>query len=247
VARSTFYNGEFKLNVGRMVGGYSHLTTVNKVEPTQAEYRIARTPIPLFSGRYTNLILQKEEVSYLFDFFSARQGTQQGFKIRNPFDYRMSAMPEGMLDFDPTTWTIGGIMEADGVNVTEIHLAKIYVSQGYATKKPIFFADGTVRLFKNGVYQQDLVIDESGAAVYVGNTSGLSIECKFFIPVWFDANQLPAVLLDRGKYKVTDIPIREKLYQQIISPLVSTSGQVTINIGVANSGLVTIGVLEFYD
>jgi hypothetical protein len=112
---------------------------------------------------------------------------------------------------------MGGVMEADGLQVTECHLAKIYYSHGYKNKKPIYYLIGSAKLYRYGVFLQNITIDETGKFSYAGNTTGLSVAGEFYIPVWLDLDKMAAVMTGRDEegrliYNIPDLPLIERIY-----------------------------------
>jgi hypothetical protein len=212
-----FTQEELKYINGGIVGGQYFQTLIQAIAVSGTEKRFNIFSVPLFRGQLTNLSLNEHELSYLQDFFIRRRATQQGFRWRNPIDYKATHYKEGVLDIDPDTWTIGGVMEPSGAMAINLTPAKIYVSKGLTTKKPLYLARGSeVKLYEAGLYTRTAVTNENGTFSYVGDPSTLSIEVEFDTPIWFTQNEWPTVIQgvdgdEEGLFKISTISIEERL------------------------------------
>ena len=216
-----FHNEEFIPPSGGVAGTFSAKSVIQQESLGLSEFRISLRAFPLFSGRLTNLSLNRDEMEYVAQFFASKQGKGIGFRWKNPADYKVTALKRGNLEKDPDTWTIGGVMETSPSSIFRAHAAKIYASHGYEVKKPIRFArQGTGRLYRDGVYVRDIAIDSDGSFDLLGSTTGVSIETEYDTLVHFDINELPGALVRLNEedgtmtFDLPDIPIVEKMFPE---------------------------------
>jgi hypothetical protein len=212
-----FTQEELRYVNGGIIGGQYFQTLIQTIATSATEKRFNTFSVPLFRGQLTNLSLNEHELSYLQDFFIRRKGTQQGFWWRNPIDYKVTPYKEGVLDIDPDTWTIGGVMEPSGIVTEYVTPAKVYASKGFITKKPIYLKEGSeVRLYEAGLYVRTALTNENGTFTYFGDPIALSLQVEFDTPTWFTQNEWPTVIQgvdgdEEGLFKISTISIEERL------------------------------------
>jgi hypothetical protein len=215
-----FSQEEFIHTNGQIVGGQYFQTLIQTEALTNKETRYVTYHIPLFRGQISDLIVNYHQMQYLKSFFNRRKGTQQGFRWRNPIDYKVTSEKIGWLHENPDTWTMGGVMEPPGTVAQYVTPAKIYASNGYITKKPLFLICGpTVKIYESGVYVSDAPLTANGRILYNGTPDNLSISAEFDTPTWFTSNEWPSALqaIDndgQGQYKISQIGLEERLTRQ---------------------------------
>lgn len=210
---------------GSITGGQYFETLIQTIAVTTKEKRFNTYSVPLFTGQFSELELEEDRMIYLHDFFVRRKGVEQGFLWKNPIDYTATHYREGVLDVDPGTYTVGGVMELPGQFLDKVTPAKIYVSDGFVTKKPIPFPIGqTVDLYEAGVYSRSAAVVD-GQIDYYGNPNVLTLKMSFYTPTWFTQNELPSVIQgtgadDDGLYKINNISIKERLvsFKPVLDP-----------------------------
>jgi uncharacterized protein (TIGR02217 family) len=219
VIPATFYNGRLKPVRSRVISGYTFQTSVQISPVDRTENRVSKYPYQLFNGRLTDLSLDRDQLDYFNNFFIARGGSYQAFRWNDPLDNTATWYKRGMLDIDPNTYTVGGAIEPDGINVTEFFPAKIYRSGEYITKRPIHLVNGSVEIYSGGVLVGTAVPNAQGLIPFTGSTTGLTIQTQFDIPVRFGVNEIPNVMkvirsgsLDEVLYKMADIPLLEESF-----------------------------------
>jgi hypothetical protein len=212
-----FSQEELKYIKGGIVGGQYFQTLIQTNGTTFKEKRFNTFHIPLFRGQLTNMSLSEDQMTYFHDFYIRRKGSQQGFRWKNPIDFKVTPYKEGVLDIDPDTWTIGGVMEPSGQLTLEATAAKIYVSKGYVTKKPLYLPRGTtVKIYEAGSFVDERPISIGGKFQYLGDPIALSISLEFDTPTWFTQNELPLVVQgttaeDEGIFRLNTVSIEERL------------------------------------
>jgi uncharacterized protein (TIGR02217 family) len=213
-----FYNGTLKPLNCKVISGSLFNTSIQTLATNRRESRIAKVPYPLFRGRLTDVSLNRDQLDYFNSFFISRGGSYEAFRWNDPVDNKATFFKNGLLDVDPDTYTIGGCMEADGLNVLEFFPAKIYRSRNYTVKRPLHLPIGPVDIYSNGVYVNSVLPDSNGYLSFNGSTTGLSINVKFDIPVRFGINEIPNVIkvitdgdLEEVLYKMADIPLIEQV------------------------------------
>jgi uncharacterized protein (TIGR02217 family) len=215
---NTFSQEELLYMNGGIIGGQYFQTLIQTNATTNREKRFATYEVPLFRGQLTNLLLKEDELKYLRSFFIRRKGMAQGFRWKNPIDYIATHFKEGVLDSDPNTWTVGGVMEESGQYAQLITPAKIYSSHGLVTKKPLFLARESIKLYESGVFSREALSDSNGQILYSGDPINLTLNIKFDTPVWFMSNELPLAIhalteKNEGVYRLSELKIEERLLE----------------------------------
>ena len=152
------------------------------------------------------------DIETVLAFFEARHGPLNGFRWKDPFDWRSAAFGATIA---PTDQTIG---TGDGAEVV-FQLTKTYASgaQSYsrAIKKPV---DGTVRVALDGVEASlgaDYVLDPATGRITFATAPGagaaVTAGFEFDTPVRFDTDQLEINLAAFEAGDIPSIPLVEVL------------------------------------
>ena len=159
------------------------------------EQRIPRSTEYRFRGDFGSLLLNQQEVETLVNFYNARQGRYEGFRIQNPCDYEATAEPK-YLDDNERTYTQGIVYPFPGTN-KEFQLVKAYCSIDRCSYKTITKpVEDTVFAYEDGTklvtgYSVDLA---SGRLVFDSAPAGrITWAGEYDLPVRFDTEELPRV------------------------------------------------------
>ena len=159
------------------------------------EQRIPRSTEYRFRGDFGSLLLNQQEVETLVNFYNARQGRYEGFRIQNPCDYEATAEPR-YLDDNEQTYTQGIVYSIPGTN-KEFQLVKAYCSGNRCSYKTVTKpVEDTVFAYEDGTklvigYSIDLA---SGRLVFDSAPAGeITWAGEYDLPVRFDAEELPRV------------------------------------------------------
>ncbi len=152
-------------------------------------------------------VMKYETAAELIAFFEARGGKLNGFRFRDPLDWKSCAVSQ---DVAATDQVLG---LGDGVE-TVFQLVKAYesaqVSFDRAIQKPVA---GSVRVALDGVQHEAFSVDVATGLVTFAEAPGSGVEVtagfEFDVPVRFDADRLETSLEAFDAVRVGRVPIME--------------------------------------
>ena len=219
---SEFCETRLSLHSFKLIGGYGFETSISKGGFSGYERRVIVNPIPLFRGQITGLVVDECEKNKFFNFFNARRGNLQGFRLHWWADDSTTKDPK---------YTNFGLSFTQGVTFPEIadgstrsfQLCKKYVDGGKYTLKPLFkIVPASISVYINDSLDLNASVNLTTGVVTPSRAlnSGETIthDCQFDLPVRFDIENLPSMFESisspSGKqiYSFEDIPIKEVFY-----------------------------------
>ena len=142
---------------------------------------------------YTNDHRDNQEITA---FFYARRGRAYGFRFRDWSDYHVD-----------NVFAVG-----DGTT-TEFQAAKVYEPGPYAFWRPLTRLVAPVVISIDGVSNGDAVVDINTGKVNfpLAPDAGaqISIKCQFDVPVRFDIDDLPVLMVTQDLSQIQGVPIIE--------------------------------------
>lgn len=188
------------------VGGPERMTEVVRLA-SGAESRNARWSGSRRRWDVGGTVMRLDAAHELVAFFEARGGRLNGFRFRDPVDWKSCAPSEAIGAADQVIGT------GDGV-ATEFQLVKRYASGGEtftrAIRKPV---DGTVTVSVGDEVSTAFSVDLATGVVTldVAPADGVSVSAgfEFDTPVRFDLDRLDMALVGHGAARIVRAPVVE--------------------------------------
>jgi uncharacterized protein (TIGR02217 family) len=178
-------------------GGPEFLTTIIT---TQGGFEQRNINWSAARARYNVLhaVKSQSQIDELLAFFRARQGKAYGFRFKDWADFSATAQSIGTGNGSNKNFQLSKTYGSGTTYVREI-------------KKPV---SGSVKIYVNGVLQSSGVAVNSTTGLVTfttapANTTAITADFDFDVPVRFDADYLPVSFDKLGQNSVRDIPLVE--------------------------------------
>lgn len=219
---SEFCETRLNLHSFKVTGGYGFETSVSKSGFSGYERRVTVNPIPLFRGSISGLVVDECERQYFFNFFNARRGNLQGFRMHWWADDSTTEEPFYINFGLSFTQGVTFPETADG-NTEYFQLCKKYVDGGKYTLKPLFkITPNSTSIYVDGTIDENALINVTTGVVkpsrLLNQGQVITHSCEFDLPVAFDIPNLPSIFekIDavnkKQIYSFDDVPIKEIFY-----------------------------------
>lgn len=217
-----FCETRLNLHSFKITGGYGFETSVSKSGFSGYERRVTVNPIPLFRGSISSLVVDECERLYFLNFFNARRGNLQGFRMQWWADDHTTEQPFYMNFGLSFTQGVTFPETADG-RTQNFQMCKKYVDGGKYTLKPLFkIVPNSTSVYIDGSLDEVAGVDLLKGVItpsrYIYPGQIITHSCQFDLPVAFDIPNLPSmfekidIAKNRQIYSFDDIPIKEIFY-----------------------------------
>lgn len=188
------------------VGGPERLTEVVRLA-SGAESRNARWSGSRRRWDVGGTVMRLDAAHDLIAFFEARGGRMNGFRFRDPLDWKSCAPGEAASALDQVIGTGDGVAAA-------FQLVKHYTSGSDTFTRAIRkLVDGTVMVAVDGVEMTAFSVDLSTGVVTLDDAPAEGAEVSagfaFDTPVRFDVDRLDMALVGHGAARIVRAPLVE--------------------------------------